>query len=97
MHWSYLPLLLGGLVSAKNTVYIDWNVSYITANPDGYPREVIGINGQFPPPVPIVSQYDQVIIHLFNGLNDSTATLHTHGIDQIGTNYYDGVDGITQW
>lgn len=73
-------------------------MSHITAAPNGVSRTVIGVNGQFPPPTIFVSKGDQVIIHVTNYLNDGEfVTLHTHGVFQNGTNYYDGVPQVTQW
>ena len=70
----------------------------MTASPNGVERSVIGVNGQFPPPTIFISKNDQVVIHVTNSLNDGEyVTLHTHGMFQNGTNYFDGVDQFTQW
>jgi len=75
-----------------------WEVEYITASPNGVPRTVLGVNGKFPPPPIFVSKNDEVVLQVTNHINDgSLLTIHTHGIFQNGTNYYDGVDQVTQW
>jgi hypothetical protein len=96
---SVLSLLLMtlGVVEAETKTFA-WEMSYITASPNGVERPVIGVNGHFPPPTIFVSKNDQVVIQVTNSLNDGEfVTLHTHGIFQNGTNYFDGVNQFTQW
>jgi iron transport multicopper oxidase len=88
---------LATMVEAETKTFL-WEMSYITAAPNGVSRSVIGVNGQFPPPTIIVEKNDQVVIQVTNLLNDGEfITLHTHGIFQNGTNFFDGVDQVTQW
>jgi iron transport multicopper oxidase len=96
--WTlFFVALLGASVEAATKTFI-WDMSYVTASPNGVSRSVIGVNGQFPPPTIYVSKNDQVVIQVTNSLNDGEfITLHTHGIFQNGSNYYDGVDQVTQW
>ena len=90
-------LLTSAVVEAETKTFT-WEMSYISASPNGVERPVIGVNGQFPPPTIFVSKNDQVVIQVTNSLNDSEfVTLHTHGIFQNGTNYFDGVNQFTQW
>jgi iron transport multicopper oxidase len=78
------------------TKVIQWDVAMITAAPDGVTRQVIGINGNWPP-VPVwVNRHDHIVLQVKNHLN-VTITVHTHGIDEVGTTYWDGVDMVTQW
>jgi hypothetical protein len=80
------------------TSTFQWEMSYVTAAPDGFSRPVIGVNGKWPPPAITVSKGDQVVINVVNNLDDGEfVTLHTHGLFQNGTNYMDGVDQLTQW
>jgi hypothetical protein len=79
------------------TRIIRWEVSRITASPDGVSRSVLSINGHWPPRPVWVNRHDHVVLQVHNLLNDSTVTVHTHGIDQVGTTYWDGVDMATQW
>lgn len=93
----FFVALLGASVDAATKTF-NWEMSYVAASPNGVSRPVIGVNGQFPPPTIYVSKNDQVVIHCTNSLNDGEfITLHTHGIFQNGSNYYDGVDQVTQW
>ncbi|KAJ3317442.1 ferroxidase fet3 [Boothiomyces sp. JEL0866] len=89
-------LLFLGLVEAARVVY-DWKITYVdNVNPDGlYARRAIGVNGQWPIPGINVTMGDTLVINVQNGLDVPTA-LHSHGLLQNGTNYYDGVPGITE-
>jgi len=85
------------VVSAETKTF-KWEMSYVTAAPNGVERPVLAVNGQFPPPTIEVNKGDWVVIHVVNSLNDGeSVTLHTHGIFQNGTNFMDGVDHVTQW
>ena len=77
---------------------LEWNITYTTANPDGqFERRVIGVNGKWPPP-PIELEYgDRLVLKVNNQLGDVVTGLHTHGLYQNGTNYYDGPVGVVQW
>jgi len=93
-----LVLALLGATVESATKTVRWEMSYITASPNGVARPVIGVNGEFPPHPIFVSKSDQVVIQVTNSLNDGEfITMHAHGILQNGTNYYDGVDQVTQW
>ncbi|WVQ83313.1 hypothetical protein IAT38_005452 [Cryptococcus sp. DSM 104549] len=79
--------LLGQAVSAATVEYW-WNISHATANPDGlYTRQVVGVNGTWPPPPIVATTGDTVIIHAYNGLGDDTSgtALHAHGMYQNGS------------
>ncbi|OJJ51810.1 hypothetical protein ASPZODRAFT_127944 [Penicilliopsis zonata CBS 506.65] len=81
---------------AKDVVY-NFNVSWVTANPDGLAdRKVIGINGAWPLPVINVDKGDQLIVHMYNGLGDKNTSIHFHGMYQNGTNDMDGPSMATQ-
>ncbi|KAL2837193.1 Cupredoxin [Aspergillus pseudoustus] len=86
-----VPLLL-----AKEVVY-DFNVTWVTANPDGLAdRKVVGINGQWPLPVIEVDKGDQLVVKMYNGLGDKSTSIHFHGMYQNGTNEMDGASMATQ-
>ncbi|OXV09518.1 hypothetical protein Egran_02719 [Elaphomyces granulatus] len=92
--WFILFLL--GLSKATTHTY-DFNVTWVTANPDGlYERPVIGINGQWPIPIINTTVGDRVIIHLHNQLGNESTSLHFHGFFQNGTTEMDGPTGVTQ-
>ena len=71
---------------------------------DGVCRPVIGVNGHWPIRPLVVDKGSHYTLRVFNNLDDTTVydyvqniTIHTHGIDEPGTTYFDGVDGVTQW
>ncbi|KAL1979624.1 hypothetical protein VTN96DRAFT_5427 [Rasamsonia emersonii] len=79
------------------TVTYDFNVTWVTANPDGLqPRKVVGINGQWPLPVIEVDKGDRLVVNMYNGLGDKSASIHFHGMYQNGTNEMDGPSMVTQ-
>ncbi|GME64925.1 putative ferrooxidoreductase protein [Neofusicoccum parvum] len=89
-------LLSSGFVAAA-TVNLDWNITWVTANPDGMlERPVIGINGQWPPPLLNFTKGDQVIANVYNALGNETTSIHFHGFYQNGTNNMDGPPGVVQ-
>ncbi|KAL2046495.1 hypothetical protein ABVK25_011830 [Lepraria finkii] len=93
---SYLLAILQSVLCASATTY-NWNVGWITENPDGlHPRPVITINGQWPPPTLSANVGDTVTINLKNNLGNETTGLHFHGLFQNGTNSMDGPTQVTQ-
>ncbi|KAI9470861.1 MAG: Cupredoxin [Benjaminiella poitrasii] len=86
---------LSGAAQAARVVY-DMNITYVDANPDNlYPRQVVGINGQWPIPAVNVTYGDTLVMNVHNSLNEPTS-LHAHGQFQNGTNYMDGPVMVTQ-
>jgi len=88
--------MLSAVCQAK-IVSHDFNVTWVTANPDGlYERKIVGINGQWPLPVIEVHKGDQLVVNMYNGLGDKNASIHWHGMYQNGTNEMDGASMVTQ-
>lgn len=77
-------------------VHYDWNITWVTAAPDGYSRPVIGINGQWPCPQVDVNMGDRLIVTIHNGLGNQSTSMHWHGIHQRGTTEMDGSSGTNQ-
>lgn len=93
----FLLLATLALFSEAKTVTYDFNVTWVTANPDGlFDRKVVGINGQWPLPVIEVDKGDQLVVNMHNGLGDKRASIHWHGMFQNGTNNMDGPSMVTQ-
>ncbi len=63
--------------------------------PDGFTRNGIFLNGQFPGPQLNVNQCHDVEFLVRNHLPNATA-VHFHGTDQLYTPWSDGVPGLTQ-
>ncbi|ETW75786.1 Fet3 ferroxidase [Heterobasidion irregulare TC 32-1] len=94
------PLLLAALALPARAALkeIWWNITYVeNANPDGlFERQVIGVNGTWPPPPVDVSTNDTLLVHAHNSLNEPTS-LHHHGMYFNSTSWMDGAVGVSQW
>ena len=83
-------------LALSKTVHYKWDISWVTAAPDGFSRPVIGINGQWPCPQIDVETGDRLVVEVYNGLGNQSTGLHWHGMFQNGTGYMDGTTGVTQ-
>src|SRR5271154_6160861 len=84
------------VVSTKEVVY-DLSVSYFDGAPDGVPKRVLGVNGQFPGPTLRASKHDILTIKVTNLIQDQqTTTIHWHGLEQYLTPFQDGPRMLTQ-
>lgn len=93
----FLLLVLVACGCEAKTVTYDFNVTWVTANPDGLQeRKVVGINGQWPLPVIEVDKGDRLVVNMDNQLGDKSASIHFHGMFQNGTNEMDGPSMVTQ-
>lgn len=82
--------------STGETKTFHFNVTYVTASPDGYNRTVVGINNAWPCPEINVNRGDRVLIYVNNQLPDQNTSLHVHGMFQHGTTQFDGPEFVTQ-
>ena len=73
----------------------NWVIQDIIANPDGVFRPMIAINGKFPGELIRCNEGDTIVVNVDNQAANATA-IHWHGIFQNGTNFMDGVPGVTQ-
>ncbi|CAG8957707.1 hypothetical protein HYFRA_00000042 [Hymenoscyphus fraxineus] len=66
--------------------------------PDGFPRDFLTINGQFPGPLIEANWGDTIQVTVHNSINspEEGTGLHWHGILQKGSPWMDGVPGVTQ-
>jgi iron transport multicopper oxidase len=93
---SALLLTFGLLVEAATVTY-DFNITWVTSNPDNaFERTTIGINGQWPLPVMTATKGDRVIVNVDNQLGNQSTTLHFHGLFMNGTADMDGPSQISQ-
>ena len=93
---TILALCFGWLAQAATVTY-DFNITWVTANPDGLlDRSVIGINGQWPIPYITANVGDRVVVNVLNQLGNESTSLHFHGIYQNGTTDMDGSVSATQ-
>jgi iron transport multicopper oxidase len=85
------------LQTHAETVSYDWNLDWVSVNPDGeLSRPAIGINGKWPNQAIEASVGDRIIITLHNQLGNETASLHFHGIYQQDSNGMDGPPEVSQ-
>ncbi|CAL0328051.1 unnamed protein product [Lupinus luteus] len=75
-------------------LYFTWNVTYGTLSPLGVPQQVILINGQFPGPNINSTSNNNVVVNVFNNL-DEPVLFHWNGIQQRKNSWQDGVLGTT--
>lgn len=95
---TFLLLGLTGLVQeafGKN-VYLDWNITWVNAAPNGVERPIIGINGQWPCPQIDVHIGDNLVVDVYNALGNQSTGIHWHGFHQNYNTFMDGVPDITQ-
>ncbi|WYZ37375.1 hypothetical protein EsH8_II_000881 [Colletotrichum jinshuiense] len=79
------------------TVSYEFNVGWVTANPDGaFNRPTIGINGQWPIPQIDANVGDNVLINVHNQLGNQSTSLHFHGLYMNGTTHMDGPAQVSQ-
>ncbi|KAM7252332.1 hypothetical protein ACFE04_024215 [Oxalis oulophora] len=90
---TLIALICGFLVNAEDPYrFYTWNVTYGTLSPLGVAKMGILVNGQFPgPPIEAVTN-DNILVNVFNNLNESI--LFTwNGVKQRKTSWQDGVLG----
>ncbi|KAL5765330.1 hypothetical protein ACOSQ2_017924 [Xanthoceras sorbifolium] len=73
-------------------LYYTWNVTYGTLSPLGIPQQVILINGQFPGPTINSTTNNNVVVNVFNNL-DEPFLLTWNGIQHRKNSWQDGVLG----
>jgi iron transport multicopper oxidase len=93
---SALTLSYFSGVSAAVVTY-NWTIGYVNnVNADGlYERTVIGVNGKWPVEKMEAFIGDTLVINVKNTLDVPTA-IHSHGLFQNGTVFYDGASMMTQ-
>ncbi|XP_051149809.1 L-ascorbate oxidase homolog [Andrographis paniculata] len=74
--------------------FFTWNITYGTIYPLGVPQQGILINGQFPGPDIYSVTNDNIIVNVFNSL-DEPFLIHWNGIQNRRNSYEDGVYGTT--
>jgi len=100
---SSLRLLASGLLYGSlslvqaATVTYEFNITWVTANPDGaFERPTIGINGQWPLPPITATVGDRLVVNVLNQLGNQSTSLHFHGLYMNGSTHMDGPAGVTQ-
>ncbi|KAF8750790.1 Ferroxidase laccase [Rhizoctonia solani] len=74
----------------------NWTISMRVGAPDGFYRQMLVVNGQYPGPTIEANEGDTIIVNVKNKLPHVGTSLHWHGLFQNGTAWMDGPAGITQ-
>ncbi|KUL82397.1 hypothetical protein ZTR_10323 [Talaromyces verruculosus] len=96
---KYKPDIVNEPLPETNvTRYYHFDVAPGTLAPDGYQRQMLLINGQYPGPLIEANWGDWIEVTVSNSLQDldEGTSIHWHGLRQYGTQYADGVPGLTQ-
>ncbi|KAJ2666241.1 ferroxidase fet3 [Coemansia sp. RSA 1199] len=94
--YTLLILVAGGLQALAARVQVTWDVGYLNISRDGISTwRAIGANGQLPIPPIYVTQGDVLELTAINHL-DKPLSLHTHGLFQRNSTYYDGTGMVTE-
>ncbi|KAJ4715669.1 L-ascorbate oxidase family protein [Melia azedarach] len=91
--------LIGVLLvsSAEAVVHnLTWEISYQYKYLDCYKKLSVAINGMTPGPEISAAEGDTIIVNVINNLLMENVAIHWHGIRQIGSQWSDGTDGVTQ-
>ncbi|KAI5650235.1 hypothetical protein M9H77_36240 [Catharanthus roseus] len=73
-------------------LFYTWDVTYGTLSPMGVPQQVILINGQFPGPRINGTSNNNVVVNVFNHL-DEPLLFHWNGIQQRKNSWFEGTLG----
>ncbi|KAJ2666240.1 ferroxidase fet3 [Coemansia sp. RSA 1199] len=94
--YTLLILFVGGLQALAAHVQVTWDIGYLNISRDGFSTwQAIGANGKLPIPPIYVTQGDVLELTAINHL-DKPASLHTHGLFQRNSTYYDGAGMVTE-
>lgn len=76
----------------------NFHIARGTIAPDGYQKEVLLINGQFPGPTIEANWGDTITVDVYNGITgpEEGTALHWHGLLQTESPWEDGVPAVQQ-
>jgi iron transport multicopper oxidase len=89
-------LAIWASIASSAIIYHSWTICWKRQAPDGYPRPVITVNGQWPPPMIIADVGDTIVVDIANHLGNQSTSIHWHGMLQRETNSMDGATMVTQ-
>ncbi|XP_073300053.1 L-ascorbate oxidase homolog [Primulina huaijiensis] len=81
-----------GVMAEDPYLFFEWHVSYGTIAPLGVPQQGILINGQFPGPVINCTSNNNIVVNVFNEL-DEPLLLSWTGVQQRKNSWQDGTPG----
>ncbi|KAJ2492799.1 ferroxidase fet3 [Coemansia sp. RSA 2050] len=95
----YIATLLQWLVVAAAAARVEYNmeITTIMTSMDGvHERMAVVVNGKAPMPLIKAELGDLLALRIRNRLEDEATGLHSHGLFNNGTNYYDGAGMVTE-
>ncbi|KAF2271885.1 uncharacterized protein EI97DRAFT_497001 [Westerdykella ornata] len=78
------------------TVSYDFRIQNRTMAPDGVPKWMAVMNGQFPGPTIYADWGDTISVSVTNELENNGTAIHWHGVRQFGSPDMDGTAGISE-
>jgi len=90
-----LSLSAGSMLMVRGEdpyIFFTWNVTYGTISPLGVPQQVIMINNQFPGPNINSTSNNNVVVNVFNNLDEPFLLTWT-GVQQRKNSWQDGMPG----
>ncbi|XP_073155451.1 L-ascorbate oxidase homolog [Henckelia pumila] len=81
-----------GVMAEDPYLFFEWHVSYGTIAPLGIPQQAILINGQFPGPLINCTSNNNIVVNVFNEL-DEPLLLSWTGVQQRKNSWQDGTPG----
>ncbi|KZV69698.1 multicopper oxidase [Peniophora sp. CONT] len=99
--WSLLSVFaLAVVTEAAIGPSAQLTVSNVQLAPDGFTRDTVVVNGQFPAPLITGKKGDTFNLNVVDALTDKSldtvTSIHWHGLFQKGTNWADGPSQINQ-
>ncbi|KAH8887601.1 hypothetical protein GQ53DRAFT_655731 [Thozetella sp. PMI_491] len=77
-------------------LFFQWNISQGLREPDGVQKLVYLVNNEFPGPTIEARSGDELVVEVWNHLDEESVSLHWHGLRLVGQNRFDGAVGFTQ-
>lgn len=78
------------------TVTYNLEIAPASYAPDGFEKDMILINGQYPGPTIVANWGDDIVVNVKSSLTLNGTGIHWHGMRQLNNNQYDGVGGVTE-
>ena len=75
----------------------DFRISWFVGAPNGIPKNILGVNGQFPGPTIRGTKGDLLRVRVTNAIQTKeNVSIHFHGLHQFKTPFMDGAEQTSQ-
>lgn len=78
------------------TVTYNLEATNVRLSPDGFERDMMVFNGQYPGPTITADWGDTIQVTVKNSLKNNGTSIHWHGLRQLDSNQMDGTNGLTE-